>query len=402
MPNSEVHSNITPNRDDMREHLEFLFGGYLGGHHLGMLEIAWRDATTGDLSHAKMFDTDMIDEAVEMAASISRVSDQNIYVGAALRKPGVDPDRRGTDEDFLALPAYYADLDDEEAVRGAKARYAHCRPNLVVVTGELPHPRAQLWWRQEVPDTDPQNCRRQNRAIATALAGDPTVINPSRVMRLAGSIAWPVKVDRKVELTKLILLEGAHPVHVEGQMAKAFPFDLVPVQPDATVLDIGGTEAADVSRLLTAIRTGDHWHNNMVRLTGHWLARGWSDDEMLAVADGLTLAGYTTDQTRRDVQAMVKSGRDKWNVPNPHHVVTEPDGLVDYAPKPGWNFDFNQIERRKWMLGNRLIRKFVTLTAAPGGLNKSIFTMEEGAGVVDDTFRRDLRRVSRRTEPVGP
>ena len=182
-----------------------MFGGDLGGNHDGLIEIAWRDANSGKLSKAELFGTDKIEEAVAKAVEANRVHGQNVYVGAALRKPGTAPFGRCTDDDFYALTAYYADLDDDGVAASAKERYAHCRPSFVVITGASPYPRAQLWWRQESPDAGPESCRRQNRAIATALQGDMAVINPSRVMRLAGSIAWPVKEGRKVELTTLVV-----------------------------------------------------------------------------------------------------------------------------------------------------------------------------------------------------
>ena len=35
------------------------------------------------------------------------------------------------------MPAYYADLDDEGVAAGARARYGHCIPSFVVITGEI-------------------------------------------------------------------------------------------------------------------------------------------------------------------------------------------------------------------------------------------------------------------------
>ena len=132
---------------------------------------------------------------------------------------------------------------------------------------------------------------------------------------------------------------------------------------------------------MAAIKSGDHWHNNLVALTGHWIARGWSDDEILAMAEGLTLPGYTVDQTRTEVATMIEGGRAKWNTPNPEHVVEESDAPAGFAPVPGWTFDFAKIKPRQWILGDRLIRDFVTLTMAPGGLNESVLTMEEAIAV---------------------
>ncbi len=101
----------------------------------------------------------------------------------------------------------------------------------------------------------------------------------------------------------------------------------------------------------------------------------------MAAAECLTLPDYTADQTRAEVAKMIEGGRVKWNTPNPEHVVEKNETPSDFAPTPGWTFDFAKIKRRKWLLGDRLIREFVTLTAAPGGLNKTILTIEEAIAV---------------------
>src|SRR5690606_7841065 len=112
---STVMPMIEPDPEQMRQHLEHLFGGDLGGYHDGLIEIAWThpvpNEKTGkhDLKHARTFGTDEIDDAVEEAVRQNSRPNQNVYVGAALRKKGSSG--RCYDEDFYAMPAYYADLD---------------------------------------------------------------------------------------------------------------------------------------------------------------------------------------------------------------------------------------------------------------------------------------------------
>ncbi len=84
----------------------------------------------------------------------------------------------------------------------------------------------------------------------------------------------------------------------------------------------------------------------MVALTGHWIGRGWSNDEILTTAGAMTLPGYAIDQTRAAVSKMIKGGRVKWNAHNPEHTVHEQDGSADFMPAPGWDFDFKKFERR--------------------------------------------------------
>lgn len=106
---------------------------------------------------------------------------------------------------------------------------------------------------------------------------------------------------------------------------------------------------------LAQIRAGDHWHDNLVRLTGHWIARGWSDEEILTAAEGLTLAGYTIAQTRREVAQMIAGGRAKWNVANPEHAVEDQAAVSPLVPRILDALNVTMLPRRQWLLGRSLL-----------------------------------------------
>ena len=301
MDATNVTPMIAPDPEAMLKHLEHLFGGDLDGCHEGRIELAWSDARGGALKHAAIFGTDRLDEVVERAVKENRTPGQNVYIGQGLRKPGIPPFGRCNDGDFLALTSFYVDLDDD-VVATARINYRHrgCPPTAVVVTGRHPHTRAQMLWRQEAPERDPDACRRQNQALAHALGGDPSVVNPSRVLRLGGSIAWPVKPGRVLERTEFVTFDDGRPrFYYPGQLAKAFP--PLPVaappasegRPSAPAppaeakagLQIGSEfEGVSVEACLARVRAGDRWHENMLRLVGHWIARGWSDAEIFTAA----------------------------------------------------------------------------------------------------------------------
>ena len=151
----------------------------------------------GKLKHAAIFGTDELDQLVERAVAENRKEGQNVYIGQALRKPDIAPFGRCKDDEFYALTAFYTDIDDD-VVLAAAAKYKSlgCLPTAMVITGRHPHLRAQMLWRLNAPVRDADHCRRQNLAIAQALGGDTSVVNPSRVLRLGGSIAWPRKEGR--------------------------------------------------------------------------------------------------------------------------------------------------------------------------------------------------------------
>jgi AAA domain len=386
-----VHPIVEPDAGQMLRHVQHLFGGDLDGCHEGKIELAWTDGRDGRLRHADLFGTDQLEDLVERAVRENRIPGQNVYVGQALRKPDIAPSGRCSDDDFFALTAFYADLDDD-VIATARISYRHrgCPPTGVVVTGRHPHVRAQMLWRLETPERDPEVCRRQNRALADALGGDPSVVNPGRVMRLGGSVAWPVKPDRIVERTEFLTFDDGRPrVYLPGQLARAFPAP--PHSPDLDTRDDNGPRLHIGSEFdgvtvacLAAIRAGDHWHDNLVRLTGHWIARGWSDAEILTAAEALTLPGYTVAQTRREVRRMIAGGRTKWNVPNPSHEVDagSHQPLPPIAPAFVDSLNVAMLPRRRWLLGGALLRGNLTLKIAPPGVGKSTLGIEQAVAIV--------------------
>jgi hypothetical protein len=227
--NAVVQPIFTPDVSAMRQHVEHLFGGYLDGCHEGLIELSWTDTRPDQagryrLANAKLFGTDKLDELVDEAARLNATPMCNVYIGAALRHPDTAPFGRAQDRDAWALTCAYVDLDDAEAATNAKNIYGLDKPTLVVVTGRAPHTRAQLWWRLEEPLKDATHWPALLRGFAAKLHGDSTVTNPSRVMRLAGTIAWPVKPGRTVELTSIApLREPGRCEYSPEHLARAFP-----------------------------------------------------------------------------------------------------------------------------------------------------------------------------------
>jgi hypothetical protein len=224
-----VQPIFTPDVQAMRQHVEHLFGGYLDGCHEGLVELSWTDtrpdaAGRYRLSNARLFGTDKLDELVDEAMRLNAQPMCNVYIGAALRHPDTPPFGRGQDRDAWALTCAYVDLDDAEATTTAKDIYGLDKPTMVVVTGRAPHTRAQMWWRLEEPLTDAVHWPALLRGFAAKLHGDTTVTNPSRVMRLAGTIAWPVKPGRTVELTSIAALkEPGRCEYSVDHLARIFP-----------------------------------------------------------------------------------------------------------------------------------------------------------------------------------
>jgi hypothetical protein len=242
MPMAAVHPIIQPDTVLMLEHVEHLFGGFLDGYQDGMVELAWTNTKpnpkTGkyDLANGRCFGTDKLDELVAEAAKLNSQPMCNVYIGAWLRKPFTAPFGRTVDADAWAMTASYLDLDDAGATARAKDVYGQIKPTWITMTGTNPHSRAQLWWRLEEPITDHARGEALIRGLTDAMAGDDSICNPGRVMRLAGSLAWATKEGRQLELTfRAPLKIPGQPIYLAEQLERKFP----PIAAKPTSIDTG-------------------------------------------------------------------------------------------------------------------------------------------------------------------
>lgn len=199
---SEVQG-LSPDVTMMRDHLNFLFGNQTSGR----VEIAWTNtAPPYALSHGETFSVHELDKAAQRAADLNAQPWCNVYVGAALRSDDTPPFGRCSDDDAEALTAAYCDLDDPGAADAAaeKAYNTGTWPTAVVYTGKTPHTRAQLYYRLYEPLSDRKAWRSILKACCRYTSGDPSVVNPGRVLRLGGSVAWAVKDGRVHEMTRFV------------------------------------------------------------------------------------------------------------------------------------------------------------------------------------------------------
>ena len=215
---AEQTEQLQPNPDDMRQHLRLLFKN-AREYDDGLIEIA---VNTGRGWLGQLFATHEIDQAADYAAK-KNAEGCNIYLGVALRDPDTPMFGRASDADHYATTAIGGDLDTAEASNAAPDRTRHCPPSFIVCTGSHPHRRLQPFWLLDEAVTDPEQHRALFGGIADSLSGDRAITNPSRVMRLAGSIAWPTKPGRIPELTHLLPIKDENRRYAPERIAKAFP-----------------------------------------------------------------------------------------------------------------------------------------------------------------------------------
>ncbi|MBT3703815.1 MAG: AAA family ATPase [Alphaproteobacteria bacterium] len=382
---------LVPDPDTALRHLEGLYNDQMNG----CVELAWTDAY-GPLKHARMYEVSCLEEMAEKAAELNSVEGVNVYYGQALRHDTVEKSKRGSDADILALTAVYCDLDDAGATEAARLIYAEVgiKPTAIVVTGNYPHTRAQLHWRLDEPVYDPAEMRRINSAICVTFNGDPTVVNPSRVLRLPGTIAWPHKPGRIAEMTQLIdrfpdnrprslMIEHIDRVFSE-RGSKEINLLATAAEPAAkTVNDTSlVTGITNPETLLKDIKDGVLWHNNTVRLVGHYLSRGWSDEEIVRLSSEITMPGYTVDQTKQEIERAILDGRRKWNIQKPNHALTEQYQDHKAEPGPILASSFKGTPPpRQWLMEQWIPENTVSILYGNGGIGKTIFAHQLAAHV---------------------
>lgn len=191
---------MEPNRNTIVDDLEFTVSNWSNLDEPACLEV--RCLKPDNKTLLCKFTRERLDEALRFVMD-ANLSGYNIYV---TRNPvRIETNRSATDDDIIATTMCWADCDEGQAFNKI-ANYAGTKPDLLVVTGTKPQPRGHFYWLLDEVSTDLNEWRRTMENIARKFGSDTSVVNPARIMRLAGTVSYPnPKKQQKgyeVELTK--------------------------------------------------------------------------------------------------------------------------------------------------------------------------------------------------------
>ena len=134
-------------------------------------------------------------------------------------------------------------------------------------------------------------------------------------------------------------------------------------------IDLGDADEA----WLAAIKRGEEWHNNLLKWTGSMVQRGLSDQDILAIAPQITLAGYTVSETETEMRRMIIGARQKG-----FETVTDAEVEIDLEdPLSGLNIlSVNELTSKtfppiKWLVEPLLPQPSLTMIAGPPKVGKS-------------------------------
>ena len=154
--------------------------------------------------HTQRFALHAFDDAIDFIVRENQWL--NIYV---VVNP-VPQDAPKAAKDLDIKRALFAFVDADEL--GAADRARSCdlfSQSMEVVTGVVPHFRNHIYYRLTEPLTDMAVWSDLQKQCASHLGTDKSIHNPSRIMRVAGTVSYPsqskMKRGYQIEQTRLIL-----------------------------------------------------------------------------------------------------------------------------------------------------------------------------------------------------
>jgi len=345
----------------------------------------------------------------------------NIY---SVRNPiGSRTSGSASDADIIAAFFLWADCDDPAAA-GNVLRFDGPKWSASVVTGTTPSTRAHTYWELAEPCTDMAAWRAMQATIAAHFASDPSVINPSRIMRVGGTVSYPdARKQGRGYINEVTQLRTEYadpraPVTME-QMARVFGDREPAVRQSLSAMampaprasggfqiDTGSTVAPlDRERLAIQATSGMEWHNAVIRLVASYVGKGLSDDEIHALTQPLTLSGYTGQQTAQEVQTAIDGARRKGWTPETQTTefrdltTAEKEAIPAALFRPWAVRDLAAIPYPEFLYSDFYARKYTSVTLAAPKVGKSMLGLVEaidmatGLGLLTGVRRDPLKVV---------
>lgn len=274
-----------PNPDITAEHIRHITRRW---HELGrdcMFEV--RMLTDEDKASVKdvsryMPTEDGIRQAAEHVAAMGQYNlNGYIVVNPINATAHIKAGDAAKDADILASFFHWADADDAAAANNIR-EFVGPKPTFFVLTGTTPSPRPHVYWELEEPTLNLDAWRETQKAIAATLKTDASVVNPSRIMRLAGTVNWP-KPSKKAkgyvrEVTSLVIHSEDDRPRVEAERMRR-AFGTKPSQPapgEGFSIDVGhkGKSVDELMALVRGASTDGQKHASVRDLAGHLAGTG--------------------------------------------------------------------------------------------------------------------------------
>lgn len=328
-----AEQNLTPEPSDIESHLTHITRRW---HELDTpCKIETRMLTNEDRAQVKdvaRFDPtpEGIAEAVQHIEAMNRYR-LNAYVVVNPIDAAAEllPNKAAKDADIVASFFHWADADDQQAADNIKS-FVGPRPTFAVLTGTAPCMRPHVYWELEEPTLNMVAWTATQRAVASTLATDATVINASRIMRVAGTINWPKPQKQAkgyiAEVTQIhIHSPDERPAVTSDRMARAFTGPTAPVS--GIKIDTGenhGRDTAAYTDILSRARTDGEKHGGVRDLAASLAGQGVNR----ALAEAIIRdACPVWDE---GVERLIETAYEKFTQDLPPPVEVTPQTITDF------------------------------------------------------------------------
>ena len=392
-----MNGDLEPDDDTIYRFL----GWWFAGCNRGLIELGWTDERGGTLNRFRQFELDDLAAATRFAAETNTRPGCSIY----FRPATVGNGQQFThDTDVVQIPGCWADCDTEAAVARALAS-PDIMPSGQVITGRVPTVRAQFLYKfSGNPLLDGERSRELNRQAQALTGGDPAVVNPSTLLRLPGSIAWPWKPGRQAELTEWITPDGGG----SSLTVDALRHRLPAAPAEAQKLNGTATTAHEllnpIQALIDQAKAGPQWHNPVLQLVAKLVARGTPTAAILAMAEHLTWPKYSVAQTRDELVKMIEGAQRKYGDAESDDgdadEVADVDDVMNVSPQAAATFpllsnaDLRTTPEPEWLIEDWIIANTLCVVYGAWASYKSFLVLHAALCMATGTpyFGRSVTR----------
>jgi AAA domain len=378
-----VHPLFEPDPVAIRQHLDRLFGWCDLEYPDGRIEIAWSDPGKFPVNQAENFPIGP--DGLHDAATIAEIRNgegRNVYVGVNPRMPGIPARGRAGAKDVEIALFQFAEVDKLESLE--RMRHPPVSFSFIVVTGTTPNSRPHGYYELSEPIRDLTAWRARQEALRDYFGGD-NVVDPPRIMRLAGTVNYPAphKIARgyRTEITT---------IYSKGGVVSAEDFDAAykpstdeqakPEREKTTQSDDWFGEQDNIDTWFAAIDGNDHRHDNIRSLVARLVSDGYDRRIILALAPRLTFPGIDPAKTETKLREFIRSAEAKYGSSTNDDAAEDVDW--DAEPPPLWRvtqlseWAGRPIPRRSWVMEDWIpLGQCVGLYGIPG-IQKTDFLLQ--------------------------
>jgi hypothetical protein len=177
---------LEPNREDIERHIELLTQPWRDADLVANAEIRCLSEKAGTKSI--LFNPSYGDETDDAVSNLIRLNEVD-WNGYICVNP-IDPTHHKPARDTDIITAFYAFIDADNENTANNITQSPILPDFCVQTGTIPEKRMHAYWSvSDVPC--PEKWSELQSRLIDYFGSDPAIKNPSRIMRLAGTISYP-------------------------------------------------------------------------------------------------------------------------------------------------------------------------------------------------------------------